>query len=395
MTRKKKKIAFVIEKLAQRGGGAERVLIDVANALAVRGHDVEIITHEYRGKPPAYPVEPGIILSNLRPHNRSRLNRLFQPVRKGLNTAHSFPGLARLSWINRHGSFWRRLGRHLEATRPDVAIAFMPPAIKALAYARVDPDLLKIASTHNAPFQDYENPLRWDPSRIDRKRRLECLAEIDRVCVLLPEYASYYTLDPDKIVVLANAVKPVPVIVPPQDRQKVIAVSGRLERVKRHDLSILAWKKIQDRFPQWSLQIFGEGSQRRDLEALIAKNNIKRVRLMGHQPNAVDRVARSAVLLHPASYEGFPLSVCEALAAGTPVVGFEDCTGLNYLVQDNVNGLLCKAENRVDSLALRLGQILQDDGLRYRLSEAGPGSVAAFSPDAVIDQWEDMIHRGK
>jgi glycosyltransferase involved in cell wall biosynthesis len=316
-------------------------------------------------------------------------------VRKGLNTAHSFPGLARLSWINRHGSFWRRLGRHLEATRPDVAIAFMPPAIKALAYARVDPDLLKIASTHNAPFQDYENPLRWDPSRIDRKRRLECLAEIDRVCVLLPEYASYYTLDPDKIVVLANAVKPVPVIVPPQDRQKVIAVSGRLERVKRHDLSILAWKKIQDRFPQWSLQIFGEGSQRRDLEALIAKNNVKRVRLMGHQPNAVDRVARSAVLLHPASYEGFPLSVCEALAAGTPVVGFEDCTGLNYLVQDNVNGLLCKAENRVDSLALRLGQILQDDGLRYRLSEAGPGSVAAFSPDAVIDQWEDMIHRGK
>ena len=392
---RKKKVAFVIEKLAQRGGGAERVLIDVANSLTIRGHDVEIVTHEYRGKSPAYELEPGIILSNLRPHQRSRFNKLIQPVRKGLNTAHSVPGLARLSWINRHGAFWRRLERHLEANRPDVAIAFMPPAIKALAYARAGHDLLKIASTHNAPSQDYENPLRWDPSRIDQRRRLECLAEMDKVCVLLPEYASYYTLEPEKIVVLPNAVKPVQDIMPPQDRRKVIAVSGRLENVKRHDLAILAWKQIQDRFPDWSMQIFGEGSLRRELDSIIAKNTVRRVRMMGHQKDAVERVGASSVLLHPASYEGFPLSVCEALAAGTPVVGFEDCSGLNYLVRDNVNGLLCEAGDRVASLAARLEQILQDDALRYRLSDASPQSVAAFSPDSVMDQWEEMIIRGK
>lgn len=394
MTRKKR-ISFVIEKLAQRGGGAERVLIDVANALVRRGYEVEIITHEYRGKAPAYPLEPGLIVNNLRPHQRSKFKKSIQPIRKALNTAHSFPGLARLSWLNRHGSFWRRLGRHLEANRPDVAIAFMPPAIKALAYAEVSYNLLKIASTHNAPSQDYENALRWDPSRIDQQRRLSCLSKIDKVCVLLPEYASYYSFDPEKIIVLPNAVTPADRIVPTSARRKVISVSGRLEHVKRHDLAILAWKAVQDKFPNWSLEIFGEGSLRKELELLVAKNNVGRVRFMGHRADAVERVGTSSVLLHPASYEGFPLSVCEALAAGTPVVGFEDCSGLNHLVTNNINGLLSGTNDRAHDLATCLHKIISDSSLRDRLSAACPSSVEIYSPDTVIRQWEDIINLSK
>lgn len=388
----KKKIAFVIEKLAQRGGGAERVLIEVANSLALRGHHIEIITHEYRGKPPAYPLEPGIILNNLRPSSRSRFKTMIEPMRKVLNTAHSVPLIDRAAWINRHGFFWRRLGRHLSATRPDVAIAFMPPAITALAYAKVSHDMLRVASTHNAPAQDYENPARWDPSRLDRKRRLQCLTRMDKVCVLLPEYADYYNLAPGKVIVLPNAVTPSKSLVPPQKRQPLIVASGRLEKVKRHDLSILAWEKIQHKFPDWSLQIFGEGSLRKSLEALIAEKRVERVKLMGHRRDIIDRVANAAVLSHPATYEGFPLAVCEALAAGTPVVGFSDCSGLNRLVVDEVNGLLVSPSERVDNLAQSLERVLSDVELRERLSLAGPPSVAGYSPEAVTGMWEDIIY---
>ncbi|PZO67413.1 MAG: hypothetical protein DI498_03525 [Paracoccus denitrificans] len=393
-TMKSKRITFVIEKLAQRGGGAERVLIDVANALADRGHDVEIVTHEYRGKPPAYSVDRGIILSNLRPPQRGRFKKSIEPLRKALNAAHSVPVMSRVSWLNRHGSFWRRLERHLKATNPDVVIAFMPPAIKALAYAKAPAETIKIASTHNAPFQDYENPLRWDPSIIDRQRRLECLSAIDKVLVLLPEYAEYYRLDPSKIVVMPNAVKPVDSLIPTAERRKVIAVSGRLEQVKRQDLAILAWKLIQHQFPDWSIEIYGEGSKRKELEQLILSNGVKRVSLLGHRSDAVERVASSAVLLHPASYEGFPLSVCEALAAGTPVIGFRECSGLNYLVSDGVNGLLSDGRNPIESLSLSLRELLENSALRDQLSKAGPKSVAEFSPESVIDQWERVFEKG-
>lgn len=389
---RKKKIAFVIEKLAQRGGGAERVLIDVANSLALRGHQIEIVTHEYRGKPPAYPLVPGIIINNLRPAQRGRIRNLIQPARKALNIAHSVPLIDQVSWLNRNGAFWRRLGKHLSATQPEVAIAFMPPAITALSYARVSHAMLRVASTHNAPIQDYENPARWDPSRLDRKRRLECLRNIDKICVLLPEYANYYDLSRGKVVVLPNAVRLNDYVIPMKERDRVVIVSGRLEYVKRHDLSILAWRLIQEKFPDWSLQIYGDGSLRKTLEALISQKEVKRVNLMGHQEDILERVAKASVHLHPATYEGFPLAVCEALAAGTPVVGFSDCSGLNHLVADEVNGLLVSPSDRINNLAQSLEKILSEENLREKLSGGGPLSVARYAPEAIAEMWEDIIY---
>lgn len=389
---RKKKIAFVIEKLAQRGGGAERVLINVANSLALRGHQIEIVTHEYRGKPPAYPLVPGIVINNLRPAQRGRLKKLIQPARKGLNVVHSVPLIDRISWLNRNGAFWRRLGKHLSATQPDIAIAFMPPAITALSYAKVSHDILRVASTHNNPTQDYENPARWDPSRLDRRRRLECLNNIDKICVLLPEYAKYYNLSEGKVVVLPNAVDLSDYVMPMKERDRVIIVSGRLEYVKRHDLSIMAWRMIQDKFPDWSLQIYGDGSLRKTLEALISQKKVKRVSLMGHHEDILKRVAKASVLLHPASYEGFPLAVCEALAAGTPVVGFSDCSGLNHLVVDEMNGLLVSPSDRINNLAKSLEKILSEENLRETLSIGGPPSVARYSPETIAGMWEDVIY---
>lgn len=378
--------------LAQRGGGAERVLIDVANALSQRGYDVEIVTHEYQMQSPVYEVNSNVIMTNLRPPRRSLLKKIIYPIRRIINLFHSVPVVEYLSWLNRHGAFWRRLGRHLDTTQPDVAIAFMPPAITALSYARTSHQMLRIASTHNLPRQDYENKFRWDPSRLDRKRRFHCLKNIDKICVLLPEYADYYSEMSEKIEVVPNFVKPVENIIPPECRRPVIISLGRLENVKRHDIMIMAWKKIQDEFPEWSLEIFGEGGLRRELSSLIKRQRVKRVSLMGHRKDIQKQICCSSILAHPASHEGFPLAVCEALAAGTPVVGFSNCSGLNHLVTDGVNGILVDPSDRAVNFAAALKKILRDFELRRRLSLAGPGSVEKFSPDNVIDKWEDIIH---
>lgn len=388
---RKKSIAIIIEKLAQRGGGAERVLVDLANTLFMRGYQVEIVTHEYRGKSPAYDLLPGIIRSNLRPTQRSHLKRAIQPARKALNKLHSVPLIDRLSWLNRHGAFWRRLGRHLSATKPDIAIAFMPPAITALAYAKASDNLLRIASTHNAPEQDYENVSRWDPSKIDQRRRMQCLNQIDKICVLLPSYADYYDFPSGKVVVVPNAVRQNSYIVPPEERSKVVIFSGRLEKVKRPELAVLAWKEIQDNHPDWHFHIYGEGSLKQELKHLIARREVKRTRICGHQKEVLEKVASASVLLHPAAFEGFPMSVCEALAAGTPVVGFSDCSGLNTLVRDEINGVLARPLDRLETLARSLDKVISDERFRFQLSLAGPSSVSMYSPDTVADLWESII----
>ena len=394
-----RKISFVIEKLAQRSGGAERVLIEVANAFAARGYAVDILSHEFRGKPPFYPLEFGVRHLNLRgtPGMRSKPRRLFDRIRGRLHNADNpvFP-LDRLYWWSKNEGFRRRLEQHILRSRPDAVIAFMPPAIKALAGAKIDPNTVKFASMHNAPEQDFDNPLRWDPTPIDRKRRLELMHKIDKIGILLPEYADWYAPElRKKTIVIPNFVVPVPEdlrAIP--ERSKTILCVGRLADVKRHSLSIRAFGELAERFPDWTLKIFGIGPKEDELKQLVEDLGLQaQVFLMGHTQSISDQYRNAALLCHPAEYEGFPLAVTEALATGVPVVGFSDCSGLNRLVEDQVNGVLIdpnggSEQSRLKGLSSTLERLMENTECLQSLGEMGPKTMAQYEPEKVMDQWE-------
>lgn len=387
-------IVFVIEKLAQRSGGAERVLVETANAMARRGYRVEIVTHEYRGLAPYYPLAPGVILSNLRPSRRTKWRAIIDRARRVLERAPDLSGLDRLVWLSRNGGFWRRLGAHLRAVQPDVAIAFMPPAITALGLARTSHPMRRVASMHNAPEQDFLNPARWDPSRLDRRRRLQLMSRMDRIAVLLPEHRDWYPADlRPKLSILPNAVTPVaPECLAAAQRRKVVISVGRLASVKRHQLLLEVWARIAPRFPDWELRIFGEGPLRNNLQAQIDALGLRSAHLMGHTGPIGEQYLAAAILAHPAEFEGFPLAVTEALASGLPVVGFADCSGLNRLVVDGANGLLVPAEgDRLGHYAEALSGLMADEPRRLALGAAGPASVAVYAPSTIIDMWEDLL----
>ena len=387
------RVLFVIQKLAERSGGAERVLIETANALARRGYQVEIVTHEYRGGPPFYPVVPGVILSNIRKPQQSRWRRPVNIARQLVERAYDVPGLDRLAWLSRHGSFWRRLRTHIEATRPAVAVAFMPPAITALALARPTYPLRRVASMHNAPEQDFFNLTRWDPSKLDRRRRLELMSQMDRIAVLLPEHRDWYPPHLRRVVaILPNAVPPVSPSLRANSRDKVVLAVGRLASVKRHGLLIDAWTRLAPRFPEWKLRIFGDGPLRSELQSRIEAVGLTTACLMGHTDKITEQYLSAAILAHPAEFEGFPLAVTEALASGLPVVGFADCSGLNRLVRNGENGVLLPAEgDRLDSLVTALSSLMSDASRREALGAAGPASVEPYAPEVIIDQWEELL----
>ena len=392
-----RRVAFVIEKLADRSGGAERVLIEAANEMAMRGHAVEIITHEYRGRPPFYDIEVGVHLTNLRRHDRTRLNKVGYKFRSLVERFHPIPVVSRLSWMSKHGAFWRRLERHLQHNVPDAVVAFMPPAISALALAKLDPKVRKIASTHNAPIQDFTNPERWDPSRLDRRRRLRLLKKIDLITVLLPEYQSWHAQEiSEKIKVLPNAVSEVPQsVLNAAEREHIVVSVGRLASVKRHETLLRAWQIISKEHPSWKLRIYGDGPLKGYLLSLIQELGLTSAELCGHTPQIGAVYLRGKILAHPSQFEGFPLAVTEALASGMPVVGFSDCSGLNTLVEDGVNGILVpETEDRVSSFASALSNLMAQESKISALSKNGPSSMKQYSPDDVYTTWENILFSG-
>lgn len=176
---------------------------------------------------------------------------------------------------------------------------------------------------------------------------------------------------------------------PPQ----FIAVS-RLVRMKGVDITIRAFASVVREVPGTRLVIAGEGSERKDLEALVEGLGLRdNVRFTGwlSQSEIRHELERSDIFVqHSLVPEGWPVSVAEASAMGLPVV-VTDCGGLAEQVVDGVTGLLVPAGDvpRMQESMLRL---VRDPDLRLRLGTAGRARIMEeFDVKKQIAELEDVL----
>lgn len=389
------KVLFVIQKLAGLTGGAERVLIETAKAMAARGFAVSIVSFDTRAGKPAFDTG-GIAVRSLFPYLRAAIppgasaHRAGRAERLVKAIPNIFP-LTHAKWRISHGAFAHALRRHIKAEGIDVVVALMPPAIAAAYWATRGSGVPFIASTHNLPEQDFGATARWDQNPVYRKRAVAALSAARFVTVLLPEFAAWFpVVQQPRIKVLPNAVGR---LSPPTGapRADVILGVGRLTTIKRYDLLIDAFAALAPRFASWHLRIFGDGPERERLEAQIAALGLtSRITLEGNSPAIAAAYDQAAILCHPSEFEGFGLSVAEALAHGLPVVAFADCPGVNTLVSDGVDGLLVTPDTQA-ALGKALATLIQDDGLRAQMGRAAATLPRPYAADVIYDQWENML----
>lgn len=390
------KISFVVDKLSDRSGGAERVLIDTANRLFRAGHQVEILNFDIRRGNPFYKVDFGISCINLRTPEQAlpALLRTWKKIsRKLVSECPSFAPFDRLKFMNTHSDFARALRRYHIANPPDVIVPFMPPAFIACALGTTG-GIPIVASLHNVPEQDFANSERWDPTPYAQRRRLVLLDKMAGITVLLEEFRDWFPSHlHSRISVVPNAVEPVdPALLQSARRSKTVMAVGRLTKVKRFDVLLRAWSSVERKYPDWKLEIYGVGPEQKQLESLVLDLGLRNARLKGHVRDIKERYLRSAFLAHPAEFEGWGLVVTESLAAGMPVIAFADCSGVNRLVTNGVNGLLVSSDaDRAEALGAALDLFMSDPAYRSKLSLAGPPSVANYSPDAVMRIWESVL----
>lgn len=109
-----------------------------------------------------------------------------------------------------------------------------------------------------------------------------------------------------------------------EERRPRLVYAGRLEPIKGVLRLLEAWKILGAEAPE--LLMCGTGPLEEECRAVIAQEGLTQVKMLGYVPNTELRqlLATSAAFILPSQvYEGFPMTVTEAYAAGTPVIGSE------------------------------------------------------------------------
>jgi glycosyltransferase involved in cell wall biosynthesis len=168
----------------------------------------------------------------------------------------------------------------------------------------------------------------------------------------------------------------------------VVGIVARLVERKGHRVALQAWRHLLDSGEAngWTLELWGDGPLRQTIEAeakLLQLGGTAIVR--GNVPQARDEIARLSIVVQPSLREGLPLSLLEAMAAGVPVVA-SDLPGCRELIGD-AGALVPPGDS--EALANSVGRLIADEGERDALGAAGQLRVrTTFSRAAMIDAYE-------
>jgi glycosyltransferase involved in cell wall biosynthesis len=130
--------------------------------------------------------------------------------------------------------------------------------------------------------------------------------------------------------------------------------------------------------------LVGDGPTRAALEDEALRLGLRnRVEFLGHRQDVAEILAAVHVFALPTRWEGFPLSILEAMRAGLPVIA-SDVGGVAEAVVDGTTGFLVPSGD-VAMFRDRLDWLLRDPAIRWRMGDAGRRRYEAkFTLDAMM-----------
>ena len=357
------RIAFVLPGFGV--GGAERVASLLCNSWTKRGHTVTAITFESPGDEPSYTLHEAIDL-------------------RQIDTVHG-----RKTFVSRvvnNGRRILRLRSALRAARPDIVVAFMTEANVLTLCAAVSLGIPVVISERNQP----ERPGLGVLHRLARRLTYPLASAVVVQTKAIADWINRQIHSP--VLVIPNPVSLETTVEPTiRGSDKRIAAVGRLVRQKGFDILIASFAQIVRHYPNWTLHIYGEGTERSVLEAQIESLSLSdRIQLHGVTNDLLSVYAGASIFVLPSRYEGHPNVLLEALSMGCPVIA-TDCPGATSDILHGGRYGLPIPPDDVEALRLALDRMISDEPLRATYSGRAREAVTPLEVGTIADRWLDLF----
>lgn len=344
----------------------ERALAIKANWLAAHGCKVYVVTSDQRGLPSAFEMDPSIEFRDLginydENNEGSFVSKIFHYPFKQL----------------KHRS---ALANLLHDIKPDITISMF--CNEASFLPKIKDGSRKVLEIHFSRFKKLQYGRKGLWALADRWRYRQdarIASRYDKFVVLTEEDSGYWE-GLNNIEVIPNA-RSFAFEKPSSCTPHQVIAVGRYCYQKGFGMLLEAWKKIDT--TGWTLRIAGSGE---DLGPTTA--NV----ITGLSADIKQEYLNSSILAMSSRYEGLPMVLLEAQAAGLPIVSFQCKCGPKDIVDPGVTGFLIP-EGDTDTFASKLKELMDDEALRQRMGAAAFEASNRFDLEIIMQKWVDLFQR--
>ena len=172
--------------------------------------------------------------------------------------------------------------------------------------------------------------------------------------------------------------------------RRVISI-GRYDYDKGNDLLLQIWKRVGEKMPGWSLDIFGNGN-REPYQNMLQQLGLNSscCHFYGPAKNVKKEYLSSSVFVLPSRYEGFGLVLIEAMACGVPVISFDCENGPRSIITDGVDGFLIPPFD-IDAYAEKLLTLMQDQSLRLKMGTNAIETAKQYDIESIGARWKHLF----
>jgi glycosyltransferase involved in cell wall biosynthesis len=364
-------------------GGAERVITDKANYLAKEGHQLLLVSYEQGEHPLPYELHPSVQYRDLD-------CRFF--------TLSKYSALKHLYlYFRLKKQFRNNLRSVVHEFKPEVVVlaSDWQTLMGAVIYSvNPVPVIAEFHNTYDYVMRKVGTSEGWLKSKLTQlyyRQAIKSLGKCAQLVTLTEGDAKCWRQHFNNVTVIPNPLTFYPDVIDDISKEhgRIIFV-GRFNHEKRIDRLITAFSMIADKYPDWHVDIFGEGNEKDNLLKQILSMDLEG-RVVIHEPTSAiyDEYKRSEMLVLCSEHEAYSLVLVEAMSCGVPCVSMDCPCGPREIIKDGVNGLLSK-DGDVEDLSAKIEWMIIHDDKRVVMGRNARDYAATRKQSVVMKEWENL-----
>ena len=354
-----------------RGGGAERVMLNIANGLVDKGYTVDLVLVSATG-PYLADIKKTLTLVNLKSqHSSTSIPALISYLRRRRPRImmSSLPHISITSLIARQLSMVPSRSIIVEHNTISQTISHsssiktkLLPLLMRLSYKFSD----KIVAVSEGVARDLESQIRLGSGSVSVIYNPVITATLEEMALESLPHPWFRSNSPPVIVGI-----------------------GRLTSAKNFSSLIEAFYIVRKNI-EAKLLILGDGEERSNLESLIDSLQLHNdVSLPGFVANPYSFLKHCSLFVLSSRWEGLPTVLIEAIACGAPVISTDCPSGPREILRNGELGSLVPVNDK-EALAT---SIIRQISKTPPLPPASVPDLSMYRLDYALQRYEEIINR--